>query len=144
MGALTYVAYAPHERELAIGCDDASINSFCTRTLNRVHTKKLGDSWIACVAYSPSGNHIAVSDADGSLYIVDSESCTIIRTVVTGGPTGFSALSYAPSGDNIAALATLRLPVADVKRLVRKSVCFSETISISQEQVSSLMAWSWF
>ena len=43
-----------------------------------------------------------------------------------------------------AALATLRLPVADVKRLVRKSVCFSETISISQEQVSSLMAWSWF
>jgi len=87
-----------HKKELLLASEDGTVSVWSLDTLDRLHTVKVSNDTVRCIAISPDGQQAAVGLRNNQIHIYDLSDYSLAQ-VLTGHTLPVFSLRYAPAGD---------------------------------------------
>lgn len=86
-----------HKQELLVASEDGTVSIWSLKTLELLHTIKVSDDTIRCIAISPDEKQVAFGCRNNQIHIYDVEDYSLHKTL-HGHTMSVFSLQYAPYG----------------------------------------------
>ena len=90
-----------HKQELLVASEDGTVSIWSLKTLELLHSVKVSDDTIRCIAVSPDEKQVVFGCRNNQIKVYDLEDYTLVK-ILHGHTMSVFSLQYAPSGDYFA------------------------------------------
>ncbi len=90
-----------HKQELLVASEDGTVSIWSLKTLELLHTIKVSDDTVRCMAVSPDEKQVAFGCRNNQIKVYDITDYTLVK-ILHGHTMSVFSLQYSPSGDYFA------------------------------------------